>query len=59
MTYMEIESLDAKAQINNEHDQGYDDCMNHKAAKLNASEQYNNGYGLAYSLGEKQANGLS
>ena len=52
---MEIESLDAKAQINNEHDQGYDDCMNHKAAKLNASEQYNNGYGLAYAIGEKQS----
>ena len=59
MTYMEIESLEAKAQINNDHDQGFYDCMNNKAAKLDASEQYNNGYGLAYSLGEKKTNGLN
>ena len=55
MTYMEIESLEAKAQVNNEYDQGYDDCMNNKAAKLNASEQYNNGYGLAYGIMESQS----
>jgi len=57
MTYMEIESLDAKAQIKNEHDQGYDDCMNNKAAKRDASEQYNNGYGLAYGIMESQSVG--
>ena len=55
MTYMEIESLDYKAQIKNEFDHGYDDCINDRDAKLNASDQYNNGYGLAYAQGENQS----
>jgi hypothetical protein len=54
---MEIESLEAKAQIKNEFDQGYDDCINNKPAMLNASDQYNEGYGFAYTLGEKQSVG--
>ena len=55
---MEIESLEYKAQIKNDFDQGYDDCINNRAAKLNASDQYNNGYGLAYAQGEKQSDGF-
>jgi hypothetical protein len=55
---MEIESLDYKAQIKNEFDHGYDDCINDRDAKLNASDQYNNGYGLAYAQGEKQSDGF-
>ena len=55
MTFMEIESLDAKAQIKNDYEHGYDDGIKGKPAKLNASQQYNNGYGYAYELGEKQS----
>ena len=46
--------MDYRAQINNDYDLGYDDCIKGKAAKLNASDQYNDGYGYAYELGEKQ-----
>ena len=57
MTYMEIESLEYKAQIKNDFDHGYDDCINDRDAKLNASDQYNSGYGLAYAQGERQSVG--
>ena len=53
---MEIESLMAKAKVN-DYESGYDDGIKGKPAKLNASQQYNNGYGYAYELGEKQSVG--
>ena len=57
MTYLEQESLENKAQIRNDFDKGYDDCINHKPAIINASKMYNDGYGLAYSIGESKSVG--
>ena len=57
MTFMEIESIMATEEPNNDYTQGYDDGIKGKPAKLNASQQYNNGYGYAYELGEKQSVG--
>ena len=54
---MDIEGLDYRAQINNDFDLGYDDCIKGNDAKLNASKQYNDGYGYAYALGEMQSVG--
>ena len=54
MTYAEQESMEYKATIKNDFDRGYDDCMNNKQAMPNASQMYYDGYGLAYSIGEKQ-----
>jgi len=48
MTYMEIESLDAKAEVNNEHDQGYDDRINNKPLMSGLkSTEYLKGYDFA------------
>ncbi len=57
MTFLEIEGLDYRAQINNDYDLGYDDCIKGYNAKHNASEQYNDGYGYAYAQGEIQSVG--
>lgn len=48
MTYMEIESLDAKAQIKSEFDQGYDDRINNKPLMSGLkSTEYLKGYDFA------------
>jgi len=48
MTYMEIESLDAKAQIKNEFDLGYDDRINNKPLMSGLkSTEYLKGYDFA------------
>ena len=57
MTFIEIESIMATEEPSNDYTQGYDDGIKGKPAKLNASQQYNNGYGYAYELGEKQSVG--
>lgn len=54
MTFLEIESMDYRAQIKNDFDLGYDDCIKGLSAARNASEQYYEGYGYAYELGAKQ-----
>ena len=46
MTYLEHESLEAKAQINNDFDKGYDDAIKNKAKKENATTLYNHGFKL-------------
>ena len=57
MTYAEQESIEYKATIKNDFDKGYDDCMNNKQAMPNASQMYNDGYGLAYGIMESQSVG--
>jgi len=57
MNFAEVESLEYKSQIKNDFDKGYDDCMNNKQAVLNASQMYNDGYGLAYGIMESQSVG--
>ena len=44
MTFMEIESLDAKAQIKNDYEHGYDDGIKGNAKKKNSTMLYNAGY---------------
>jgi hypothetical protein len=57
MTYMELESLEDKAQIKNDYDKGYDDCMKGVNAEVGGSAEYYDGYSYAYNLQEKQSNG--
>ena len=58
MTYLEIESLDYKAQIKNDFEKGYDDCEKGIAQMKNATMLYNEGYALACETGEKQSVGF-
>ena len=58
MTYLEIESLEAKAQIKNDFEKGYDNCEKGMAQMENATMLYNEGYALAYETGEKQSVGF-
>ena len=57
MTYMEIESLDYKAQIKNEFDHGYDDATKGVKAVQGKTAMYYDGYSYGYELGEKQSVG--
>ena len=41
--------------MNDDYKQGQNDYNSGKPAKLNASDSYNDGYGYAYELGEKQS----
>ena len=45
MTYLEQESIEAKAQIKNDFDKGYDDASSNKVNK-GTSDQYKEGYKL-------------
>ena len=55
MTYLEIESLDYKAQIKNDFDQGCDDATKGVKAVQDKAALYYDGYSYGYELGEKQS----
>ena len=46
MTYMEIESLDAKAQIKNDFDHGYSYGLKHDKAEQGKTALYYDGFAL-------------
>jgi hypothetical protein len=52
---MEIESMDYKAQIKNDFDQGYDDATKGVKAVQGKTAMYYDGYSYGYELGEKQS----
>ena len=48
MTYMEIESLEAKAEVKSDFGNGYQDGMNNEPQKKNSTLQYIEGYKLGF-----------